>query len=623
MKKESLTYQKCIENFLLPLLLVIYPLMKINQGADISDTMYSLANFRFFDVTEGTWMIATYLSNVAGSLLMHLPLGDSVIGMNVYTALFPMATALTVYFCFRKKYGALITFAGEILALSLCWCPTTILYNYFTYLLMTVAIVLLYAALGGQTQIRYRYLVAAGVCLGLNVAVRMPNVVQALLIVAVWYGVYLKTASGPEQTITGDNHRGKENKRKQNTSGVAQLYLRVTGCCLGGYLIGFGIPLLAICIRYGVMAYPHMVQTMFAMTEKATDYKPTAMLTGMFGDYAKGLFYLVFAMAVTVFGLVLFWLERRFNTKKKKGMHFAVVAVYLLAIVVLFRFYWGRGLFTLHYYEYRSVYYPAVLFLLLAIGICVGCLVSKEIGQSDKILSMFLLIQIFVTPLGSNNDLYPILNNMFLTVPFALMGIKILLQKTKATGILCAMLTVLLFVQGIGFHTQFVFQDGVDGAKRDTKITTVPKAEGLVTTGENERLLAELSDCMLEQHLSGRNIILYGDISGVAYLFDMPSAISTYWPSLDSYRVAEFEEDMGKLKERINGGIQEKLPVIVTEAKFAAYLNKDAESMAWYGVDRQEMDSDEKLVGIGQFMEEYQYEQRFGNAQYAVYCVTD
>ena len=58
---------------------------------------------------------------------------------------------------------------------------------------------------------------------------------------------------------------------------------------------GFGIPFGAVCIRYGIDAYPSMVRTMFAMTEKATDYKPSSMLTGMLKDYGTGLYWLVFA----------------------------------------------------------------------------------------------------------------------------------------------------------------------------------------------------------------------------------------------------------------------------------------------------------------------------------------
>ena len=68
-------YRKYIENIMFPMILLIYPLLKIDQGIDVSDTTYSLANYQYFGSMEGTWMVATFLANAVGSLLMHLPWG--------------------------------------------------------------------------------------------------------------------------------------------------------------------------------------------------------------------------------------------------------------------------------------------------------------------------------------------------------------------------------------------------------------------------------------------------------------------------------------------------------------------------------------------------------------------
>ena len=65
-------YQKIIEKVLFPILLCLYPLTNIRQGIDVSDATYSLANFEFFGTMDGTWMTATYLANVLGSLMMRL-----------------------------------------------------------------------------------------------------------------------------------------------------------------------------------------------------------------------------------------------------------------------------------------------------------------------------------------------------------------------------------------------------------------------------------------------------------------------------------------------------------------------------------------------------------------------
>ena len=121
------------QRFLFPCILFIYPLLAANQGIDISDPMYSLTNFRFFPELEGTWALATYLANAVGFLLMKLPFGGTLLGINIYTRLLISAMALLAYFFLKGKMPAWIVFVGEMIAISYCWCTTTILYHYLTY----------------------------------------------------------------------------------------------------------------------------------------------------------------------------------------------------------------------------------------------------------------------------------------------------------------------------------------------------------------------------------------------------------------------------------------------------------------------------------------------------------
>lgn len=586
------------------MVLLLYPLVKVNQGIDVADTTYSLANFQYFGSMDGTWMVATFLSNAAGSLMMHLPFGDTLMGMYCYTGLVQSALALMVYGvlsgAFRKngtvRMPAALVFAGEMTALGLCWCPSTILYNYLTYLLMTGGILLLYQ---GIVKEDWKYDLAAGICLGANVAVRMPNVVQTAFIVAVWYGavVYRRTF---------------------------RQVLRETGWCMSGYAAGVGIPYAAICIRYGMNAYPDMVKTMFAMTEKATDYKPASMVTGMFGDYAVGLYWLIFAGVCMLGGGALLIAQRKFFADKK-GADRLCMGVYGAVLLVLLRFYWGRGVFSFRYYEYGSMYYPAVLFLIVSIGVLVNCLMERRAGGGDetavrerKILALLVLVQIFVTPLGSNNALYPIINNLFVTAPFVLWaayekmkdGARAQKISVRIWGLPFALLTVFVLVQSAGFHMRFTFQDGIDGVKRDAKLMAPAKAAGIYTNQDNAGWLSELAEYMEDAGLTGREVLLYGEIPGLGYLLDMPSALSTFWADLDSYRMVEYERDLAGMTAS---------PVIIVASPVAAYLNEDAKGMNWFGVDRQKLAADEKLQILGEYMKEHAYQETFSNGRYVVY----
>lgn len=644
-------YNKFIENLFFPAALFLYPFIRVCQGLDVADTTYSLANFQYFGEMDGTWMVATFLSNVWGNLLMHLPFGGTLIGMNCYTVSVQSAMALMAYFGLRKKMPAPLLFLGETIALGLCWSPSVILYQNLTYFFMTAGVLLLYHGLmqqgvempdsrgrgvmenrrgsvGAACDKRQRlYFVAAGLCLGANVAVRMPNVVHAAFILVVWYGIRL---------------------RQKNIAASI-------GWCLAGYLAGFGLPFLAICLRCGVSAYPDMVRTLFAMTEQATDYKPASMVTGMFGDYAKGLYWLAFAMVcMAAAGLALAARQRLYGVKESNDDNeyncgwkidiasdrqsaYKITGViikfgYVLLLLVLLRFYWGRHMFTFLYYDYSGIYYPVVLLLLVAIGTAVFCLLKRDVAAEKKILAAAVLLEIFLTPLGSNNKLYPIINNLFIVLPFLLWAAYDAASANLRTNVglhvsddsflwrfpLIGLVTFVL-VQSIGFHMTFVYNDGVWGEPRDMQVVFPEKAAGVWTNRERGVLLEELVDFAKEEGLTGRKVICYGELPGLSYLLDMPPALSTAWPDLTSYRMVEYERDLAAVEAEGRNG--KELPVVIVSTPVAAYLSDDGEAIAWFGVDMEACAADEKLQILGEFLIEHGYAECFGNAGYVVYCV--
>ena len=133
--------------FVFPLVLLLFPLLKIGQGVDLTDTPYSLGNYRFFSEAQGVWVMATFLSNVAGFLLTKLPFGGTMIGMKFYASLLVSVMALFGYRFFKTKMPAWIAFAGEMAAIGFCWCPTVILYNYMTYFFFLLGAVFLFLSL--------------------------------------------------------------------------------------------------------------------------------------------------------------------------------------------------------------------------------------------------------------------------------------------------------------------------------------------------------------------------------------------------------------------------------------------------------------------------------------------
>ena len=639
----SAYFHSYIENGLFIILLAFWPLIHVGQGLDVADAAYSLGNFQYFTSAKGSWQIATYLANALGWLLMQLPQGGTMAGMNLYTGLLVSVTAVCCYLALRKKMSAVTAFAGEMLAVSLCWCPTVILYHYLSYCLMILGAWLLYRGCLCSGRRKPRWLLAAGFCLGANIAVRMPNVVQAAFILVLWYSAFLQ----------------KETLRDT---------ARDTLYCLAGYAAGFAVPFAAICAQYGAGAYPDMVRSMFAMTDQATDYKPTSMVSGMLADYGRGLYWLAFAAVCLAVLYAVCSLCRalavrevqRAAAKAPDGAQrgdretpfvcgrlwmWAAALACLCVWGVLLRFYWGRGMFHFQYWnhDYRSFYWWAVFFLLAGIAGALWLLADRGSAAQDKTLALLVLLQIFLTPLGSNNRLMPMINNLFLAAPFTLWCGQRLWrmaasgQSGGADGVgregierrigclpwqtMILVFGVMFSIQCVGFHQGFVFGDGIWGEPRDVCVDEPLKAKGIYTNRENAECLGQLSAYVRDEGLSGRKVILYGEIPGISYLLDLPCAISTAWPDLDSYRMETFRRDMAEVEARMD----EERPVVIVSAGIADYCDMaahyggNAEARGTLDADYARYAADLKLGALLRFLADHGYKETYTNARYAVY----
>ena len=337
--EKQVQWMNLLEN-LFVVILVFYPLRHIGYGLDFRDTGYNYANFQYMGTEhmDSMWLFSTYLANAAGNILITLPKADTMLGMNMYTGMFVSVLALAGYFfCTRKiKMPKVLVFVGELMAISLCWCPTAVLYNYLTYLFFLGAFLLLYYGLlmengpsmdmGASMEVRcyvrekhfkrQRWLLAgAGTLLGMNVLVRFSNLPEAAMIVAVWaYNVILwledrREPIGAKGLSVGDREKfsGAEERLFRAGEGFWHRVGRHTLWCLVGYVAALGILLGYIHLRYGIDAYIEGIVRLFVMTENAADYKASSMLMGLVEDYVENLYWAVRIGIIAAGGVVIFW----------------------------------------------------------------------------------------------------------------------------------------------------------------------------------------------------------------------------------------------------------------------------------------------------------------------------
>lgn len=562
--------------------IIMYPFLHVNVGIDVTDTGYSLGSFLFEPQMGEEWVLfATYLANLTGSLFAMLPFGNTMLGMNIYTSAIVSLSGAMAYIFLKKKIPTWIIFLGIFMAESLCWCPTIILYNYLTYFLFTLLVIFLYM---GLTQKR-SYLFWAGIVLGLNVMVRFPNLAQAALILAVWYYGWLKKDR-------------------------FQLVLQNTLLCIGGFITGLAVVLAEISIQYGLDSYISMITHLFNMSSSSGDgHSLGSMLFAIVDAYFVAFRWLLYPLALTIAGLFAFRMVRNHRILIKTGS-----VLYFIGMLLLLRVLYGRGMFNLKYYTYESMFQWVAIFLILSIVTMLMVMTQKEHQAEEKMLAFIILLVILVTPLGSDNYLYPIMNHLFLIAPISLYW---MFQKGKNAALpvkmMLAMILAVTLIQSIAFGYTFVFRDGTQGEALTTEMTNNRVLKGMKTSEQKAAMLSSVTKYVYDNDLTGNEVILYGNIPAMSCFLEMPAALTTSWPDLATYRVESMKAELEQLKK------EDEMPVIMLSAGVAAWMSEDLEEMTKLEITPEKYQNDDKVELIRQFIMEQQYSEVYANDMFVIY----
>ncbi len=535
-------YQAPLEKYVFPVILLLYPLIGLNLGLDITDTTYGLSNYEFLGNIDPMWALSTFLSNVTGRLFMNLPFAGSMLGMSVYCSFVISLIALLPYYLLQKWMPGWMIFIGEFIAESLCWCPRVIMYNYLTYLFFTLGTLLLLIGIF-EWQRQNLFLILAGVCFGMSVMARFPNVVEAAMILVLWFYAFI-------------------------TRGRFWETLKKTLICIGGYIAGLLIPFIGIVGLYGPGAYFEMIGSLFGMTEKASDYTAGGMLSSIIDAYFNTATDMFIMLPCIAAGIIMFMLlpDRYILVKK---------ILYIAGLFIVVKFYFSRGVFTRNYHYYDSVFQAAMMFVIIALILCIiGSTGVLNGSKQEQTLAFAALMIILITPLGSNNYTFPVINNLFIAAPVALWLMRRLMQRVGhaqyhfAWQAMISMVITVLIIQGIIFHFSFAFMDAVDGSKRDA-YCRIPKTAGMKTTSDNAQTLDELYAALKDEGLLQDKVLLFGGVPGLSYILDMEPAIDTVWPDLDSYATSKFDDQLMRL------GTSGDTPSVIMGKDLAEYANID------------------------------------------------
>lgn len=568
--EEWIQSHKKLLTWICAIILALLPFLHVNSGVEFTDTGYSLGNYEHFADAEGTWALATFLSNVTGWLLTMLPFGHTMLGMQVYCNAVLGFLLVFSFIKLREYFPVRYVFIGEILAWALCWCPRVILYNYLTYLFLTLGCIFLLKAVKSQKK---KYFFIAGIILGINLFVRFSNLTQVALIVVVIYDAILR-------------------KKKVKSA------MQSVGLCIGGYFTAVLAVLGGIAVFYGGSEYFTMIQSLFAMKDTESTYSLASMIIEPLRAYWDQLKWLwVFLVAIAIGTLIY-----KFCTKTVvKYMFSTAFLAGLLAIVL---YYYKIAVFWRNYNDYHCFRFWAVGFIVFGLGLAAYIIFSRKTRQIEKLLASMVIVIIAITPLGSNNALYPVYNNLFIVAPFIFAEGMKYIGSNKAESMWpaklgLAVMCFFLMLQSLLFGWTFTFRDAGFTTGIDTTITQNRVLKDMRTTSERARQIEELSVYVYENNLCGREVLLYGEIPFAVYALEMPSALSSSWADLDTVLNREgMQAEMEALESE---------PVIIIAAdRYEDLLNNP--------------DTDnEKALLISEYLQTHDYQETFRNDKFVVY----
>ena len=503
--------------FLFPVILIALCFLNVRKGIDVSDSGYGFTNFLLGREIDGMWYYSTLLSNVLGRVLTFLPYGSTLLGINLYLALVKAMMVFWIYNYLTKKalMNREAVFFGLLMAISLCWAPNLCFYHYLSYYSLAAMVIFMDKAIRKADN---RYFFVAGIIAGLGVFARFPNICNVALIAALWwYGII--------------------------THSKLSSILRSTFRCILGFLTAILLGVVFIWINGGtIKAYVTGILDLFAMTDEASSYGIKATLVNLVNSYTCVFYWLIPLLALFLLLLGLGFSE---GYVKRFSKPFAV-----LGVLLVYAFWFIRGLFVYDFASYESIYLFGVVILSLFVLLLCCVIFCRRFTAEERFLCTAALIIQFVTPMGSNNSLYAVLNNLFIVAPVVFYMTVRLYKYRRLRVLQVGLISVfsLYLIHSLIFGASFTFRD----SKPYREVSDNEVLKGMKTNEINAVFFEDLGEISKDYRFERSLVLTFGDMPGIVGFMGYQPALSTTWPTLSSFSEDKFSRDMDLLQKRMD-----------------------------------------------------------------------
>jgi hypothetical protein len=501
MTVEDLSFRRRKKiNTILIVFLIVYPLLFIWQGLDVTDMGLSLTKAQLFFQDPGL-TFTTWLSALIGGLWYSL---FGFLGVLGFKIAYVLVIYITVYLTYQilKGFGnkTEILFSLLLTLIFITWWSRNWLnYNWLTSLFLVLSGFLLFNGLCRNSN---TLIFLSGITAGLSMFIRFPNLLIIFLFVAiVYYGFFTK-----------QNYKSMFFK---------------TALFISGYA-------LVIILIYAFMqakGYHNIFNSVTAtIVRDPQDVHHSSRLMSLF--YKDHLFAIslgaMFCVGICI--LPLFLLKIRKSWLRN-------------CIILLLSF---SGSFVLLQNSLYKYLFPGILFLVLL------AYIPKLFKKSPefRLASLIAILILFVAPLGSGNGILNARFGMWLAFPLVLLVII----QTKSFDVVSiingerqikvhisqeyidiikkfVVLTILVLSLYKGYS--FTYRDTANRLNMRYSVDH-PMLRGVFTTKARAEVMQELLDKLPEYVSEGDLLFTFEQIPLVIFLTKTQPYLKTPWPMLST-----------------------------------------------------------------------------------------
>lgn len=505
--------------------IVLWNIPFLSKGIDVDDTAYSLARYRYiFDdlyrVESGKMLLTT----IIGGILYRIGGSYRVLILNATHLFSLLLSGCFLYHVLKRKVRDSILLVAILTGmLYSCSWVRILNYNSLSMFFLTCAIAFLIQDLKEE---KWYYGVFAGFILGINIYIRLPNILYACLgIVFLWnYGIL------------------KRNWKKAFHNLAFYAAGGVCGTILGAIIeIGF----------LGIDKFLGMfISTAASASQSGSRHGISHMLELFLGGIKSGIKVWIPWCVFLLIAIVCWRFLQKSGNKK-------MIAAGTVSIEI---FVFAGSLYMGNKYDVLEISVMARFGGIIGVcflGVSIGALfyyAKKNTFFSSIAVLLFLSETVLI--FGTDNGWY----YQVVFMIFPIMAVCVLLSgsgnSAGRSGVLFLIFVLgLMGSRGVRYATQYTFRE--DSISELTCSVELPGYAGMKTSEYRARILNELNEQLKIYATADKEILALGNASICYAIADAGPCINSFWPDLEGVTLERFTE---QVERKLSEG---NYPVIV------------------------------------------------------------